>query len=446
MWISSLMWNENPLEKNNSQDFSVDVKNRKTCDREQFKTRRLETIKHPQDVTRQQVNRYLNRYFRDYNKKKWYKDSARAKNDFFQPVIKQDPGIFSLKKHLALQTVRSYTNVVPTMPLPEYEKVMKHMLETANANSLVCIENHSTFAWPLALISELRRCANYFGLPLPNIYICISGALLTQTQGRVGQRSATLIQTLAHTDNSHDIKLPRWAFAEIWWNYKNTLMELASKPGNLIRVAPTASTDKIKRADNGLATGIYFGDDTVPNVAGFLKNLRELVETNHTSVALLGLNGTNMKDPLWINELEITQDTGEKIAWTIGNTNEKNHNRAPGNTYLSVEMLSPDEVISCIDTKTVMSTLASHVKNRDGKPIGHAVDIETMRAADTTIKVNTKNQKFSFEIGKWPMSQMDFDDTRYCKAIRAIFEAGKDYQRLGLQNLLLRALKQSKHK
>jgi|GEM_PF-6795810 len=75
-------------------------------------------------------------------------------------------------------------------------------------------------------------------------------------------------------------------------------MELASKPGNLIRVAPTASTDKIKRADNGLATGIYFGDDTVPNVAGFLKNLRELVETNHTSVALLGLNGTNMKDPL----------------------------------------------------------------------------------------------------------------------------------------------------
>jgi|GEM_PF-6514720 len=63
-------------------------------------------------------------------------------------------------------------------------------------------------------------------------------------------------------------------------------------------------------------------------------------------------------------------------------------------------MLSPDEVISCIDTKTVMSTLASHVKNRDGKPIGHAVDIETVRAADTTIKVNTKNQKFSFEIGK----------------------------------------------
>jgi hypothetical protein len=101
------------------------------------------------------------------------------------------------------------------MPLDEYENEMKSLLEMANKHSIVCIEHHSTFAGPIALISELRRCAKRFGIPLPKIHICLSGALLSQTQGRVGQHVATLVQTLANTENSQDIKLPRWALAEI---------------------------------------------------------------------------------------------------------------------------------------------------------------------------------------------------------------------------------------
>jgi len=149
-----------------------------------------------------------------------------------------------------LQTVKSYTDVVPAMPLSEYEKTMKNMIEMANKDSLVCVENHTTFAGPIALISELQKYAKRFNLPLPKIYLSLSGALLTQTQGKVGRRVATLIQTLANTENSKDIKLPRWAFAEIRSNYKKVLRELMNTPGNLVWVAPTASTDIIQRADD----------------------------------------------------------------------------------------------------------------------------------------------------------------------------------------------------
>jgi hypothetical protein len=69
-----------------------------------------------------------------------------------------------------------------------------------------------------------------------------------------------------------------------------------------------------------------------------------------------------------------------------------------------------------------------------------------LRNLSAKIKAETEHQKFSFEVKKWPTSMIDFNDSRYCKAIRATFEAWKDYQRLGFKKLLLRLLKKSKCK
>ena len=118
-----------------------------------------------------------------------------------------------------------------------------------------------------------------------------------------------------------------------------------------------------------------------------------------TSLALISLDGSNMKDPLGINELEITKDAGQEIARVIGNANEKNHNRAPGNTHLALTLLSPKDAIQHIEEKTVMPTLASKIQNTNG-PVGHAVDRQTLRELGPKIKSETENQKFSFDVKK----------------------------------------------
>lgn len=91
----------------------MNAKNWKTCDREQFQIWWKEKLGSPNDVTREEVNRYLNRYFRDYNETRGYKKSARLVNDFFTPFMEYDPGTLKGKQRFAKKFVDAYTQVVP---------------------------------------------------------------------------------------------------------------------------------------------------------------------------------------------------------------------------------------------------------------------------------------------------------------------------------------------
>jgi hypothetical protein len=69
------------------------------------------------------------------------------------------------------------------------------------------------------------------------------------------------------------------------------------------------------------------------------------------------------------------------------------------------------------------------------------LNAENLAIKESEIKAKTEKQKFSFAVKEWPAYKNDFRDNIYRKAIRKIFEAGKDYKKLDVKLYLLRLLK-----
>jgi hypothetical protein len=202
---------------------------------------------------------------------------------------------------------------------------MRDILENSSTTSFAGLENHSNFMGPNVFATELHKYlaqlkkdkANAH-FTLPKFYFSVSGAVTAQSNIRVGQSFATIVQTIANTENTKDILLPRWALFEIRSNYKKKVEELLSVPGNFVWTSPPAKRDVVARHDDGTTAEMFLADDSHLNVSSFLGILRKILEKNKVTTVLISLNGANQKDPLGINPLEKEfSSAGEEIAYVI---------------------------------------------------------------------------------------------------------------------------------
>lgn len=323
-------------------------------------------------------SKLYHKYYWQKSLKNWIPRSSLIKDTFDQVSYPIEAGIFDIAKETIFEILDAYSQVVP-YDTKKYENVMDSILNTAKDSSCIVLFNHDNFATMSIFIRELYKHANKINKDesnknidlKQNLHTIVWPTITTQAQVRSLKAISNILKTVPSRD---DIPGMETSLKSIKSSFIKQLITTTKLPNQIILMAPTGTRDVLYRNSDGTINSILFqNDDGITNTARMVKSLAE----SWTRVILVGTNWVWLKRP------------GAK------HLKETDNNRTPADVYIDVQELSPEESLSLIEEKKLMSTIAWLVRDHKGNPIAKAID------------------PIEFDIYKWLPQQIDIEKDKY---------------------------------
>lgn len=318
------------------------------------------------------------KYYWQKSLKNWIPRSSLIKDTFDQVSYPIEAGIFDIAKETIFEILDAYSQVVP-YDTKKYENVISSILDTAKDNSCIILFNHDNFATMSIFIRELYKHANKINKDTPNknidlkqnLHTIVWPTITTQAQVRSLKAISNILKTVPSRD---DIPGMETSLKNIKSNFIKQLITTTKLPNQIILMAPTGTRDVLYRNSDGTINSILFqNDEGIINTSRIVKSLAEA----WSRVVLVGTNGVWLKRP------------GAK------HLKETDNNRTTADVYIDVQELSPEECISLIEEKKLMSTIAWLVRDHQGNSIAKAID------------------PIQFDIYKWLPQETEIQEDKY---------------------------------